>query len=39
MSGKKIIQMGPGVREAFKEVKGASAVPGYKFIVYKVIQL
>lgn len=36
MSGKKIIQLGEGVAQAFKEIKGTSATPGYKYIIYKV---
>jgi len=36
MSGKKFITLGAGVKEAFKEISGASATPGFKFLVYKV---
>jgi len=38
MSGKKVITLGAGTREAFKEIRGIStSTSGYKFAVYKVL--
>lgn len=37
MSGKKIITLGPGVTEAFKEIRVNTGASGYRYVIYKVL--